>query len=237
MKKILLFCLSGIILSIVSISCDKDDSDGSDLNIYKIPSDVVAQYLTQAFCNGSAGINWHIENIAGIAASGAVSFDSSYTLQKTDSASAIKYHYVVESHYTHGTANPPVITYEYIATGSFNSKTIYTSDQHQVSWEISGVDLPQITFTGDGTIGGQQHSYDENANFSSHVSYVFHNVMIDNLTSKVASGTADITVSGTGPGYVEFSYSGTLTFLGNRQAQLVFDGATYNFSLDTGVIQ
>jgi len=236
MKKIFFFCLSAIVLSMVSSSCNKDDSSGNDIVIYKIPSGVVAQYLSLAFCNASAGINWHLEKIAGIAASDAGSFDSTYTLLKTDSASAVNYHYVVDSHYTRGTTNPPVVTYEYTANGSFNSEPIYSSDQHQGNWGINGLDQPQITFSGNGTIVGQQHSYDENANFTSHVNYTFHDVVMDTLTSKATSGTADITVNGEGPGYVEFNYSGTLTFTGNRQATLVFDGKTYNFSLDTGVI-
>ncbi|MCX6244367.1 MAG: hypothetical protein NTU98_06635 [Bacteroidetes bacterium] len=236
MKKIILFCLSAIVLSMVSSSCSKDNS-GDDLNIYVIPSKVVSQYLALAFSNASSGINWHLENISGIAASGAVSFDSTYTLLKTDSSSAVNFHYVVDSHYFRGPTNPPEVTYDYTASGSFNSATIYSADQHQVNWAITGLDQSQVTFSGTGGIGGQQHSYGENANFTSHVSYTFHDVMTDKLTSKVKSGTATISVTGMGPGGVNFAYSGTLTFLGNRQATLVFEGSTYNFSLDTGVIQ
>jgi hypothetical protein len=236
MKKIIFFCLSAIVLSMVSGSCKKDDSDGSDLNIYKIPSRVVAQYLALAYSNATSGINWHLENISGIAASGAGSFDSAYTLQKTDSSSAVNFHYEVDSHYSRGTTSPPVVTYDYTASGSFNSDSIYSSDQHEGNWGITGLDQPDVTFTGTGGIGGQQHSYTEKANFTSHVNYTFHDVTMDKLTSMAKSGTATITVSGMGPGGVNFSYSGTLTFLGNRQASLVFDGKTYQINLNTGEI-
>lgn len=235
MKKIILFCLSAIVLSVVSSSCSKDDS-GDDLVIYKIPSPVVAQYLAQAFSNATSGVNWHLENISGIAVSGAASFDSTYTLLKTDSSSAINFHYEVVSSYRKGTTNPLVDTYEYTASGSYNSSAIYSADQHQVNWGISNLDQSQVTFTGTGGIGGTQHSYGENANFTSHVSYTFHDLLTDQLTSKALSGTASITVSGMGPGGVNFAYTGTLTFLGNRQATLVFDGTTYQVNLSSGDI-
>ena len=235
MKKLILFWFA-IVLSFGLNSCGKDSSN-SDIIVYKIPVDIAARYVAMAFCNSSAGINLHMENAAAFTAQGYGNFDSTFTLKKLDSAATVKYQYHVEYIFTRFNTSPPKVTFDYTAIGSFSSNSIQSQDEQSGNtWAITTLDQPQLTINGSGSDGGQQYVPMEKVLFSSNIIYTFNNVMIDKLTYMAVSGTAQITIKGGGPAGVAYSYSGTLTFNGNRKAELILGGSTYNISLNTGSI-
>ena len=236
MKKLILFCLA-IVLSLGLNSCGKDSSSNDNIIVYKIPVGIAARYVAMAFCNASAGINSHLENAAAFTAQGYGSFDSTFTIKKLDSAATVKYQYQVGYTFARLTTSPPEVTFDYTAIGSFSSAAIQSQDEQSGNgWGITTLDQSQLTINGSGTDGGQQYAFLEKVSFSSNIIYTFNNVMMDKLTYMAASGTAQINIRGDGPGGVAYSYSGTLTFNGNRQAELILGGSTFYISLSTGSI-
>jgi|GEM_PF-3484497 hypothetical protein len=236
MKKLILFCFA-IILSLGWNSCGKDNSSNDNIVVYKIPVDIAARYVAMAFCNASAGINSHLENAAAFTAQGHGSFDTSFTVKKLDSAAAVKYQYQVVYTLARLTTLPPKVTFDYTANGSFSSDAIQSQDEQTGNnWQFTTLDQSQLTLNGSGTDGGQQYALLEKVFFTSDITYTLQNVMIDKLTCIAASGTGQITIRGSGPGGVAYSYSGTLTFNGNRKAELILGGSTFYINLSTGSI-
>jgi len=236
MKKLILYCFV-IILSLGWNSCGKDSSGGDDIVVYKIPVDIAARYVAMAFCNASAGINRHLETAAAYAAQGHASFDTSFTLKKLDSAAAVKYQYQVVYTLARLATTPPKVTFDYTANGSFSSSAIQSQDEQTgTNWQFTTLDQAMLTLNGSGTDGGQQYALLEKVFFSSDNTYTLKNVMIDKLTGIAASGTAQISIHGSGPAGVAYSYSGTLTFSGNRESVLVLGGSTFYISLISGSI-
>jgi hypothetical protein len=232
MKKLILISFV-IMLSVGLTSCSKDSSSSSNVVIYQVPVDIAGRYITMAFCSASAGINMHLETASAYTAQGKASFDSSFTIKKLDSAATVKYQYQVQYTLARLTS-PSEVSWDYTAGGSFSSSAILSQDEQNGTWTFTTLDQSQLTVNGQGTDGGTQYAVVDKVQFTSQFSYVFQNVMVDKMTGMVASGTATITINGAGPAAVHFNYSGTLTFLGNRQAVLVLGGSTFNFNLLTG---
>ena len=236
MKKLILFCFA-IVLYLGLNSCGKDNSSNDNIVVYKVPVNIAARYIAMAFCNASAGINLHLENAAAFTAQGHGSFDTSFTLKRLDSAAAVKYQYQVVYTLARLTSSPPVVTFDYTANGSFSSDAIQSQDEQTgINWQFTTLDQGQLTLNGSGTDGGQQYALLEKVFFTSDITYTLQNVMIDKLTCMAASGTGQITIRGSGPAGVAYSYSGTLTFNGNRKAELILGGSTFYISLNTGAI-
>jgi hypothetical protein len=235
MKKLILFCVA-IVLSLGLNSCGKDSSNNDTITIYKVPADISIRYIALAFCNASAGINSHLEKAAAFTAQGFGNFDSTFLMKKLDSAAAVKYQYNVVYNFARLTTSPPRVNFDYTADGSFSSASIDSQDSQLGNWVVSTLDQPQLTLNGTGHDGGQEYALVEKVLFNSQITYTFNDVMMDKLTYMAASGTAQISINGSGPGGILFGYSGTLTFNGNRQADLLLGTSTYHINLSSGSV-
>jgi len=234
MRKIIFFCLATFTALSLLTSCKDDTSGGTDVNIYKVPADIAVRYLALAFSNATTGINFHMENLAKSAAAGSGNFDTTFVLKKSDTSAVVKYQYIVDYQYTNLTSQPHSADLEYSANGNFSASNLLSIDRPDGSWIISGLDQSRMTLTGTGSITGEESAITEKVTFSSMVNYTFHNVMMNKVTFKADTGSATVNIHGSGPGYVDFAYSGTLSFNGNRKATLVLSGTTYDLNLDTG---
>jgi len=239
MIKRILYSLLIILTYEIIYSCSKDDTstDNNNIVVYKVPVSVTAQYIAYAFCNNAAGINLHLERAASYAARGRTAFDSSFTMKMLDSTAAINYQYSIVYSFSRPATSPPEALFDYTAGGTFNAKSLTAQDEQTGnSWTITTLGETQLTINGTGTDGGKQYSYLDKALFSSEIHFTFVNVMMDTTTYIAKSGSATISINGSGPGGVHFDYSGTLTFLGNRNATLVLAGSTFDISLLTGTM-
>jgi hypothetical protein len=235
MKKLLLIAFLTILFLGMN-SCGKDSTSDNYYTVYKVPVDLVSKYAALAFCNATTGINYHIEKAAGYAARGIQSLDSSFTLKKLDSSATVKYSYQVVYNYAIVTSSPLKTIFDYTADGSFSSSSIQSEDSQLGDWNITVQDPTHFSLNGTGNNGGTQYAVLDKVVFQSRINYTLQNVLVDKMTDMISSGTAQIIITGAGPAGVQFSYSGTLTFSGNRSAVLVIGGATYNLNLTTGGI-
>jgi hypothetical protein len=235
MKKMILFCLAVVFVAGIN-SCGKDSSN-TDVVIYKVPVDIAARYIALAFCNASAGINSHMENAAGFTARGSETFDSTFNVKVTDSNAVVRYNYNVVYNFIRQAANPPNTTMGYTSQGTFSSNAMISQDSPKGNWILTTLDQALLTMNGNGEDAGMQYAKLEKVNFGSKITYTLNNVMMSKVSPYMAaSGTAQVSINGTGPLGVLFGYSGTITYNGNRQATLVLGGVTFHFSLSSGAI-
>jgi hypothetical protein len=93
-----------------------------------------------------------------------------------------------------------------------------------------------VVLNGTLSLGGT-YNYTSGANKGSgtqNFAYTFHSVTIDS-GGTIDSGSADFQTSGTGSTGV-WNFTGTVTFLGDGNAKIVINGATYTVNLQTGQV-
>ncbi|HJU45206.1 MAG TPA: hypothetical protein VJ647_00415 [Chitinophagaceae bacterium] len=79
--------------------------------------------------------------------------------------------------------------------------------------------------------GTKQFKNGRQLSFNSLITLTASDVVVDKITQKIVSGTADIEIVGTDNRFKSFTYSGTLTFTGNNTGILTFaSGHTVNIS-------
>jgi hypothetical protein len=234
MKKLILICIMAV-LSAGFDSCSKDSS--SDIVVYKVPAPIVARFIGLAFSNATFGVNIQLENAAMFTSTGYSAFDSAFLIKKTDTTQAATYSYNVNYTFDRQTSPVSKTTLSYTASGHFTAAEMISQDSPKGNWEVTTLDQALLTLNGTGQDIGSQFAVTEKVPFNSTVSYTFQNVMMTKVAPfMAASGTVQVTINGTGPLEVMFSYSGTLTFKGNRQADLVLVGTTFHINLLTGAV-
>ncbi|MBS1533340.1 MAG: hypothetical protein JSU01_23780 [Bacteroidetes bacterium] len=98
-----------------------------------------------------------------------------------------------------------------------------------------GSGTTNITLNGSLSFGGNfSYKTGSKGSGTQNFSYTFHSVTADD-SGQIISGSADFNTSGTGSTGV-WNYTGTVTFLGNGQANIVINGTTYHADLNTGVV-
>jgi hypothetical protein len=234
MKKLILICIMAV-LSAGFDSCSKDSS--SDIVVYKVPAPIVARFIGLAFSNATFGVNSQLENAAMFTATGYSAFDSAFLFKKSDTTQAATFSYDMTYSFVRQTTPVSKTTLGYTASGHFVSTGMISQDAPKGNWELTTLDQALLTLNGTGQDKGAQFAATEEVPFNSTVSYIFQNVMMTKVAPfMAASGTVQVTVNGTGPLEVIFTYSGTLTFKGNREADLVLAGTTFHLNLVNGAV-
>jgi hypothetical protein len=245
--------LSGTLLLIASLaviipSCKKDSS-GSTTSA-TVGVDDAADAVTQAVTPESAGMVSQTEAaVVVLNNSGSSPVAPSSTVltacgMTTDtvfagsnaSGAAITYSYSYSSSRVLSCNNdiPQQFAYEFAGKWSYDAPRISSDDSASAQLTITGLqtDVSQYTFNGAYVRNGSETSKIGNKlSFSSSITLNVTSLVIDKSTDEILSGSADVTISGATSGGESFSYSGTLTFLGNKQATLVLgSGNTYSIT-------
>jgi hypothetical protein len=228
MKKRILYSLLIVLSYGIIYSCSKDNSssDNNNVVVYKVPVYMAAEYVGLAFSNVTGGINFDLENGATFTAKGRNSFDS--TINFKDSTLGVKSQYLMDYSFIRPVTSPPKTTLGFSSNGAFATISMQSMDSHNGNnWSYTTLDQPQYTVNGTGTVSGNQYAVPDKVSFSSIIHYTLNNVMMDATTHKAVSGSISITIGGNGPANVSYSYSGSLTFLGDRKATLLLSGSTF----------
>ena len=235
MKKRILYSLLIVLSYEIIYSCSKDNSSSDNNNnvvIYKVPVYIAAEYVALAFGNTTGGINYHLENGATFTAKGRNSFDS--TINFKDSTLGVKSQYLMDYSFLRPVTSPPKTTLGFSSNGAFATKSMQSQDSHNGNnWSYTTLDQPQYTVKGTGGITGDQYAVPDKVAFTSIIHYTLNNVMMDANTHKAVSGSISITIGGNGPANISYSYSGSLTFLGDRKATLLLGGSTFPVDFDS----
>jgi hypothetical protein len=207
---------------------------------------VVADLAAASLGGGTStqGMTAQMEDIARYAGGGGFAkpsapadlrpFDT--TIVRDKSTGSVTYHYVL----TYGATVSNLgnrLDVHYTIHGTLDTPRMSSADSAASTVALTHIVDPDSQYTVNSTYvryGTQQSKTGEMVAFSSTTNAVTTNVKISKSTNEIQGGTATMTVAGqlsTGGG---FSYTVTVTFLGNHQAMLLVNGSAYLADLSAG---
>ena len=123
-------------------------------------------------------------------------------------------------------------------TGSFDGPRLSSTNSGSANAKIAGLTTTATNFVINGEFkrdGSFQSKVGNKVSGNSHIDIVGTNITLSKPDRKIISGTATITITGTGPKGNSFSYTGTIVFNGDNTAALTINGgASYTINLLTG---
>jgi hypothetical protein len=228
--KILLAAVVTAGLAINLSSCKKDASTTT------VTEADAAQLSTNAVAPSSGGmvdqLNRSVTTYNTSTFSCAVVKDSSYTIASAAGATpAFSYNLMWNYNLACSGATPSQLTFNFTGTGSYDGPLMSSSDNSKGGFVMTGFGATptqyifNTTYTRTGTTTSKiARQY----TFSSVITITGTNIAVDKTTQEIASGTAAVTIQATSSSGKSFNFSGTITFLGNKTANLVLNsGKTY----------
>lgn len=165
-----------------------------------------------------------------------ITFDSSVSIA-SESGAAITYAANLSWNWTLTCNNlsiPEVLNFNISGSSSYNAPRMSSDDNSTASFKITGLQPSATAYTMNANYernGTQQSKVLNKNSFSSTIILESTDLIISKTTQQITSGTATASISGASSSGKSFSYSGTVTFLGNKQATLVMaSGNTYNIA-------
>jgi hypothetical protein len=126
-----------------------------------------------------------------------------------------------------------ILTYN----GSFNGPRLSSSNSGSATVTIAGLSPTATNFVLNGEYkrsGSFQSKVGNKATGNSNVDIVGTNITLSKPNRKILSGSATISITGTGPKGVAFSYTGTIVFNGDDTAALTINGNAYTINVING---
>lgn len=252
MKKVIFFCLA---MLAISSSCKKDEADDSNA----ITQDEAAESVGAAFSSdaggassfivqGSSGIDANSYNSLRTASSTIVLKDTTITdtLSNLASTRTFSYKWIFKAELTLALGIPASVVTSHTYSGKFEGP--YFKSEHQGNGTSTytqlgtGTSLSNFvannTWIMNGTYersGTETHKIN-NKVVTSSTQITLSNVSVDRINKKILSGNGTITMQGSNSKGETFSYSGSITFLGDGVATLTIGDKSYTLTLKTGEI-
>jgi hypothetical protein len=222
------------LLAISSLSCKKSTATGDTVSI-----DDAANAITEAVSPESSGMVAQTETAVVIVNTSTLpcgtESDTAFSGQNP-SGTTVTYSYAYNSSrmLTCDNGVPQKFEFDFSGKTSYDAPRISSSDSARGQFSITGLQpsASQYVFDETYTRNGSESSKIGNKNsFTSTIAFQSSNITVDKTTQQILSGTATVTIIGATTNGKSFSYSGTITFLGNKQATLVLgSGNTYSIS-------
>jgi hypothetical protein len=216
------------------VSCKKDSTASSSTTV---TTDDAADAVTEAVTPESAGVVAQTQTATVVISTGSfecgVESDTSFSGQNTAGA-AITYSYLFSLNrlLTCNTGIPQQFAFAYSGKTSYDAPRISSDDSAQAQFTVTGLQpsASQYVFNQTYTRKGSETSKVGNQlGFTSTITIQTSNLTVDKSTQQILSGSATVSISGATTSGKAFSYTGTLTFNGNKQATLVLGNSnTYN---------
>lgn len=127
---------------------------------------------------------------------------------------------------------PQQFEFNYKGKATYDAPRMSSDDSATAKILVTNLDSNYYVYNHQYAREGSQVSKIRNKrSFKSLIAISSTDIRIDKSTLRIVSGTATATVSGEGSDGHSFSYSGTITFLGNQTATLVLgNGGTYTIA-------
>lgn len=128
---------------------------------------------------------------------------------------------------------PQSLAFSRTIQGNYESLRLLSEDSGSSSWTLSNlVGTEDYSLNGSYSREGQQESkVRAQNNFESLISIHVPILNVDKNTLRISSGEATFLISGDGSGGYNFSYEGTILFLGDGSAEVTINGTTYTIDL------
>ena len=197
-----------------------------------------AEVIQSAISSETEGISMQVEDAAEIAEvyldSCGMVYDS--TLNKNQTLGIRSFDYTFSWNWQmtcNSLGVPQTFTIGYDADGEYDTPRMSSIDESDGTFLISGLELSAADFIYDGSItreGSQVSKIGNQTSFSSKITFLTKNLTYNKSDEEIASGTVDVTISGTDSNGNSFSYTGDIVFKGGKSAILTIDGTAYPFS-------
>lgn len=246
------------LLMLGAFSCTKDNSASTSTTV---TTDQAADIAASSLAENSNGFASVTDDVA-VNAQGIASVNSGLTVNSTQATASVHQACgttVTDSVTRNVTADSVTINYffKYAHTlncnvnnlpdnvidtltynGSFDGPRLSSTNTGSGKAKIAGLTPTATNFVINGEFkrdGSFQSKVGNKVSGNSHIDIVGTNITLSKMDRKIISGTATITITGTGPKGNSFSYSGTITFNGDNTATLkITGGASYTINLLTG---
>ena len=222
-------------------ACSKTNSDTANASI---STDDAATIMANSMSSGSGGM---VGVTADVTLNAQLTFNAvpgcggtkTYNFSRqSPQGAAITYSYAFSYTHTLNCVNmiPDNVSSSATSTGSFDGPNLSSTDTGISTFTVSGLMPTTSAYTLSGeykrTGSFAKKTGDMNKG-SSNVDVILSSLSIPKTAGTVASGNATFTLSGTSNNGA-FSFSGTIAFTGNNQANLVINGNAYVVNLLTG---
>jgi len=247
-----------VLLMLGAFSCKKDNSNSSNSGV---TTDQAADIAASSLAENSNGFASVTDDIA-VNAQGINSTSSNLTINSTQATTSthqecgttltdsvtrnvtldsttVNYTFKYSHTLNCNSSNVPdnvinTLTYK----GSFDGPRLSSSNSGSANVTIAGLAPSATNFLLNGEYtrdGSFQSKVGNKASGNSHIDIVGTNITLSKPGRKILSGTATITITGTGPKGNSFSFNGTITFNGDGTATLnLSGGASYTINLASG---
>ncbi|MDW7690215.1 hypothetical protein R9C00_24375 [Flammeovirgaceae bacterium SG7u.111] len=227
-KTILAFAFGSLLFS-----CSEDSLDDTMI----ISEEEAAEVVIQSVEAESGGVVVQIEDASTMTVENidncGISMDTVISASSSTGATIV-YEYTLSWDYalTCNNFTPQQFSFNYTGQASYDAPRIASADTRTGALTVEGLSFSssKLLFNLEFVNQGSQTSKIGNkSSFTSTTTLKSADLAVDKLTYEILSGTVEVTISGATSTGTTFSYSGTLTFLGNRQGMLVMaSGATYS---------
>ena len=251
--------LAGIITlsgMLIFTSCNKDDDPvANDLPATETEA---AEMVASSLADGTSGTASDIETAAGLA-NEAVGYESNLkfattndkslncgesadTTMVTTGTSVITYHNTKTYHYTLAcdeSENPVMLDVSFSYDGEFDAPRLTSTHSVSGDFEITQIEYTSDMYLINGTwqrSGGFESKVGNKANRQATIQFELVDVAVEKEPKGIDNGTIHFTIAG-GSGSGSFSYEGTITFTGNREATIEISGTRYVTNLETGEVE
>lgn len=249
MKKLTLLCVAVLMLA---SSCNRNEEDKTN----SATNDEAAEIVESSFSSDGGGATAFIESSAGMSSASNSNLrvaSTSAHLKDTVIADTLssalrtfiyRWTYTSDLNFNASSGIPDNVVTSHTYTGSFDGP--YISSVHSGSGSCTFTQLGTGTSLANfvkSTTWLMAGSYDRSGTVTykqrakvleSTTNVQFANVSVDRVTRKILNGTAQVTINGKNARAEQFSYTGTITFLGSGQATLVIGDKSYALSLASG---
>jgi len=232
-SKILLATVVAAGLAFIVSSCHKDASATNNETVTE--ADAV-QLTTDAVSPSTAGmvtqLNSSVTMYSTVNFSCGVQKDSTYVISSATGANpSYNYSFQWNDMLTCNGTVPSQLTFNFTGTGNYNGPLMSSSDNSAGGFVLTGLGVGSSQYLFNTTYsrtGSTTSKVLRQLTFHSVITITGTNIAVDKTTKVIASGTATVSITATSSSGKTFTFNGTLTFLGNKKANLVLNsGATY----------
>lgn len=239
MLKTKLFAL----ILLTSFACNDDNEESP-----AVANDEAAEMIATSVSSSSGGLTLVIDDAAVTTAENsggrvaACGYTESIDATRTNPVgSSIVYDYTF--HYNYAlicdNALPTEMEVNVEYSGYLDAPRMATENSGTGNLSVKTLDATFTQFTIGGSYNrtGSFESKIRNQNTStSTITFTLADITLDKTTREITGGTASVVITGTVTGKGDFSYTGSISFKGNLQAELDVNGTKYSVDLESGEV-
>jgi len=232
--------LPAIVLLLAVGACSKNNDNASA----SISTDDAATIMANSVSSGSGGL---VSASADVTVNAQLTFNANpgcggtktYSFARQNpQGSSVTYSYSFNYTYTLNCVNntPDNVSSTATSNGSYDGPSLSSTDSGTSTFNVAGLAPSSTAYTLSGEYKRAGSFTQKTGNMrkgSSNVDIILTSLSIPKTGGTIASGSATFTLSGTSNNGT-FNFNGTITFVGNNQANLTLNGTAYVVNLLTG---